>query len=488
MRILLGVDIGTTSVKVLASHPSHAPVASSEVTYTLLHPEPDFREQDPDFILQSVEKAIREVVQKLDAPPAGVCFSAAMHSVLAVDVTGKPLTHAILWADTRSTSYAEQLRKSAEGHAIYERTGTPIHPMTPLCKLAWLRDHAPEIFQKAHKFISLKEYFFYRWFGHYVVDYSIASASGLFNIWQQRWDEGALAWAGIRADQLSTPLATTHCLRGLKPEAAQALHLPADTPFVVGSSDGCMANLGTGGLRAQEATLTLGTSGAIRLFSTKATADPKMRIFDYLLTDRYHLLGGPTNNGGIVLDWVMQSLYPDLQNDYNALMKRVAVVPPGAEGVLCLPYLNGERAPYWDGGAVGMFWGVRGTHTRDHMARAALEGVMLNMYLIGQALEAVASPFEAIRADGGMLRTAFMVQLLADVFGKPVYASDSVHGADRGAILLGAWALGWIGEDADEMKGTAASHVVHPNAENHQRYQQLLPVFKALYTRLSDLP
>ena len=181
----LGVDIGTTSTKAVLFDETGEHIHQATVEYPLLTSEPKAAEQDPDEIVEAVKLAIKTIVEYLSADISQltvVSFSAAMHSVLAVDAKGKPLTASITWADQRAEAYAKQLREG-NGQAIYEKTGTPIHPMSPLVKLLWLKEEKASIFEKAHRFVGIKEYVFFHLFGEWVVDHSIASATGLFNMY-----------------------------------------------------------------------------------------------------------------------------------------------------------------------------------------------------------------------------------------------------------------------------------------------------------------
>ena len=156
-------------------------------------------------------------------------------------------------------------RPAKQGRGIYERTGTPIHPMSPLCKLLWLKDTQPAIFEKAARFISIKEYIWWRLFGKYQVDHSIASATGLFDIYSFDWYAESLALAGIQADRLSVPVPCTHTESALTAPFKGIPGLPEGLPFIIGGSDGCLANLGSSAVSPGETALTIGTSGAIRM-------------------------------------------------------------------------------------------------------------------------------------------------------------------------------------------------------------------------------
>ncbi|MEM6844915.1 MAG: gluconokinase [Bacteroidota bacterium] len=469
--ILLGIDVGTTSVKVLAADIEGKNICAKDASYSLYQPQDGYREQNPSEILEAVHQTVKAVLTQLDQPIVGVSFSAAMHSLLVVDEDGIPITPMLTWADTRSQEYSEKLRGTDLGKSIYQKGGAPIHAMLPLCKIAWLRDHQPDIFQRAHKFLSFKEWLLYQWFGKYIIDYSVATATGLFNQETLDWNKEALNFAGINAQQLSKPVPTTHGLRGLNKKVTKATGLSSDIPVVVGASDGCLANLYASGMSPNEATLSLGTSGAIRLISQQAMLDEQMRIFNYLLNEDYHVLGGPTNNGGIILSWLHKNLY-NSRCSHEDVLSKAAQVEAGADKLVYLPYFHGERAPFWNERIQGGFFGVDSDHTVDYFARAALEGVVYSMYSIGQGLKDAAGNFDIIWADGGMTRSDFMIQLIADVFNKPVYVAESHHGVAEGAIMLGSYALGLVDSLETLVKNTEKEREFTPNATLRSVYQE----------------
>ncbi len=293
-------------------------------------------------------------------------FSSAMHSIIAVDEKGKPLTRCITWADNRSASWAEKIKNDMNGHEIYLRTGTPIHPMSPLSKLVWLQNEQAELFAKSYKFISIKEYVFYKLYKEYVIDYSIASATGMFNLKSLKWDEEALHVAGITDKKLSKLVPTTHSLTGLDEELAKEMNVLVSTPFVVGASDGVLSNLGVNAIDPGVVAVTIGTSGAIRAVTNRPVTDPKGRIFCYALTEDHWVIGGPVNNGGMIFRWARDQLGTSEielakrlgKDPYEVLTEIAAKVSPGSDGLLFHPYLAGERAPLWNANARGSFFGL----------------------------------------------------------------------------------------------------------------------------------
>ena len=181
----IGMDIGTTSTKGILFDEKGKEVCKDAVEYGIFSPKSDYREQDPEEILRAVTKVLRTLsseIAKLQGELSFVSFSAAMHSLIAVDREGTPLTRSIIWSDSRASEYAKRYRSSGKGALLSMRTGTPCHPMSPFYKILWMKDRDRETFERSSKFISIKEYVFFRLFGKYVVDHSIASATGLFNI------------------------------------------------------------------------------------------------------------------------------------------------------------------------------------------------------------------------------------------------------------------------------------------------------------------
>ncbi|GGH02520.1 gluconate kinase [Parapedobacter pyrenivorans] len=494
MDYIIGVDIGTSGTKAIAFRLAGSIIAEYHVSYSLLNPQPGHFEQDPNVLLSAVVESIARVVQTVKKGAVGtqllgVGFSSAMHGLIAMDRQDQPLTNCITWADTRSESFATRLKGTPHGIGIYLKTGTPIHPMSPLCKLCWIRTHLPIIFSKAQKFISIKEYVFLRLFGRYLVDESIASATGLFDIYAFQWHAPALDLAGISSMQLSEPVPITYTLSGLTKRYADDMGIPVDTPFIVGGSDGCLANLGAHAVGAGEATVSIGTSGAIRMMSNHPVTDQQARTFCYALTDNLFVLGGAVNSGGVALRWYGENFGPagvPQATAFELLANDASTVPAGAEGLVFLPYLAGERAPHWNAKAKGMFFGVQMHHRKAHFTRAVFEGVIYGMYSVGKVLEEIAGPIKVIHANGGFARSSLWVQLLADVFNRQVLVrEESVEDAAKGAYIVALKALGKI-SDFDALAHKSEQDRYDPNPAVYSVYMENFDRFGRLYDKIKD--
>lgn len=487
---IIGTDIGTTGTKSVLFTPSGTAVAKALVEYPLLQPTPATAEQDPEQIFAAVVETVRQVTAQVEPDQIlGLAFSSAMHSVIAVAADGSLLTPSITWADNRSAIWAEKLKRDVP--EIYARTGTPIHPMSPLVKLVWLRQEQPEIFQRAAKFISIKEYICYRWFGRYVVDHSIASATGLLNLSRLDWDKDALELAGIRPDQLSDLVPTTELLTGLAPDLAQQMGLRSQTPVVIGASDGVLSNLGVGAVSPGVVAVTIGTSGAIRAVVDRPITDPQARLFCYALTASHWVVGGPVNNGGIILRWLrdqlgdteVQAARQRGQDPYDLLIDLAATVPAGSEGLLFHPYLLGERSPLWDANARGSFFGLSFSHTKAHLIRAVLEGILFNMQIVLQALQDFTGETRQIQATGGFARSRFWRQLMADIFNQPITIPEQFESSCLGAAILGLYALQQIDRLQVDPQMIGSTHQHQPVVEQAAIYQKILPLYRQLLDR-----
>lgn len=499
MQYLIGLDIGTSSAKAVAFDLKGMAMVENQIGYPLLNPSATRFEQDPlvifSAVITSINKVVRVMQEKFpDHTLAAVSFSSAMHSLIAVDAQGGLLTNSIIWADNRSKPQADDLKNSPIGHEIYLNTGTPIHPMSPLCKLMWMKENSPTIFSQAYKFISIKEFVCWKLFGHYTVDFSIASATGLFNIFTLQWHGPSLSLLGIGPDRLSTPVPITHRLIGIDPTWAQEMGIDPNTPFVIGGSDGCLANVGANAVRPGEAAVTIGTSGAIRVISDTPKSDKRERIFSYILTPEAYVLGGPVNNGGVILRWfkenfaakeVEEAIQTEV-NVYDLLTSKASTVPPGADGLLFLPYLLGERSPHWNSEAKGVFFGMQLGHKSAHFVRSIMEGIIFGLYSVAKALEETTGPIKIIHANGGFARSSLWVQILADVFNKKVVISESIESSALGAAIVGMKALGLIEDFSEVLSLPAKEAVFLPNFDNHQIYAERFATFERLYEKLKD--
>lgn len=494
MDYLIGVDVGTTSTKAVL-YDIHAKVINYvKQPYTLYRDPNGMAEQDPDTIVKAVKKVIHDVVEKIDLSSdklLAVSFSSANQSLILLDKNFKPLTRALTWADTRARPKAVELKNSPMGKKIYTATGTPIHPMSPLTKIMWLREAEPEkIAQTAH-YADIKSYLFYKLFGCFKVDISIASCTGMMNIETGQWDADALKLTGVKESQLPEIVSGLHQEIGLTDEAQQAMGIPKDTPFVFGAFDGALSNLGVGATKQDTVAITIGTSAGVRVATDHPVIDPQKRLFCYSIDRGSWVVGGPLNNGGDVYQWAIEHLV-----DSNAVKNAqttpfefandiIEATPAGANGLIFLPFLGGERAPIWDSSARGDFFGMTFLHTRADMLRAVLEGINMNIATVYQAVCQLVGEPSSVTATGGFTRTPVWRQMLADVLNVRVDIPEAFESGCLGAITMAMKSLGIVDslDAVQQFIGKKQSYT--PDPKTAETYQKYLPVFQQVEGLLS---
>jgi gluconokinase len=494
MECIVSIELGTNAVRVYAFNLKGETIAFAKGAYPTFHPDPDYSEQDPEQIFITMLYVLKNLLSEKINPKKykvhSICFSASMHSVLAIDKHGVPLGNVITWADNRGKKEARALRNSPLSDKVYHATGTPIHPMSPLIKITWFKNQDKERFDRTYKFLSVKSYIIQQLTGAYVIDYSLASATGLLNIYKKQWEPESLDYAGISADKLPE-LVPISCSTGkLQSQYQASLGLSADTRILTGSSDGCFATLGASVWNDQKATITIEDSAAVRVVGKRVLKDEKQRLFNYVLDDEHYVSGGPSNNGGVAFEWFSKQFGDfkngfDIENCMDELISDAAKVSPGAGGLLFLPYLLGERAPLWNPNARGVFFGININHERKHFVRATIEGILFEMYSIGKMLEEHRD-IRSISVNGSFATLPVCTQILADVFNRPVSISRNANSVSFGAFLLSATELGIYKSLDDAAKSVVLPDAFKPNENNHGVYMKRFSLFEKLSMKLFE--
>lgn len=494
MNYFMGVDMGTSSVRAVLFDETGHQVAVDAIECSLLSSMDGRAELDPDQVVNSVVQVICGCMKKSRNGKkniAGMGISCHMHSLMAVDASGIPLTRLLIWADTRAGREAETIARRFDVADLYQRTGCRVqHPMYPLSKILWLKDNQPEVFNKAFKFITIKDYLLFRLYGEFITDFTLAASQGYFNIHRQEWDGEILEdILGISKDRLSQPVECLHVLRGMKPEAAEMLGLDRDFPVVVGSGDGIMANLGCGVTDDTAFSSTIGTSGAVRTSLKSPFLDAGQRTWCYSFTRDTWVAGGAINNGGIVLKWLRETFRKQFEFDAAAYSENVykmfdrfaSEVNPGSDGLIFLPYLTGERSPDWNAEVRGLMVGLDFSHTRKHMIRAAMEGVLYRLFSVYEVMAGLCAHTVQIRANGGYIKSDLWLQIQADIFNKEILVCNVPETSALGAAYLSMVALGAVGDIRSLLPGMEPRRVVKPQEQNHEIYRKAYTRAKEVY-------
>lgn len=438
MKYRIGIDIGTTSIKAVLYGENLERMSMASKGYKTYHEQLGYAEQEPEEVLQAFYKVMEEVLEPAGVEKAEVellSFSSAMHSLILVGEDNQLLTRSIIWSDNRSVKEVEEFKLNEDWMRHYQNTGTPVHSMSPFFKLMWFRKNTC-LLEKTRKIIGIKEYILYHLTGEYSTDYSIASATGMFNIHTLTWDEKALMYLGITEEQLPCLKDVTEKVSIKNREFLADMGLSSDLSFMIGASDGCLANLGSRALHKGETTLTIGTSGAVRMTVDSPVLDQEGRTFCYYMKKDRWIIGGAVNNGGNVLERLGQILNENIGSFYSDLEDRVKEVSPGSDGLLFIPYLYGERAPHWDGRLHASFIGMSGFHGKNHLIRAVVEGITYNLKEVWEVLSALSGESSVLIASGGFLKSDAWTSILSDIFGKDIEIADSVDSSCLGAVLL----------------------------------------------------
>jgi len=484
--VVIGLDLGTSSAKAVAFGLDGHHVARGDVKVEVATPAEDRAEQDPERLVEALFAATRELAGRLAGHPvAGVACSGAMHSLMALDEADQPITPSLTWADNRAVDQAQALRARPDAADLMRRTGGVLHPMSPLVKLRWYDEEDRATADRAARWLSAKEYLLLRLVGEPVVDRSMAGASGLYNLAAGDWDPQAIQLAGVDRGQLSRLVGTTDVLGELPRDPAERMGLEPGVPVVAGAADGCLASLGTGAIDPGVGALTIGTSGALRRVVDAPAGDPEGRVFCYPLTDDRWVVGGPVNGGGLVLQWARERLFPEL--DTEAIEALAADVTPGADGLLFVPALVGERAPRWDPTARAALVGLTWRHGRKHVLRALFEGVAYQLATVLAVLEAEGGRLTAVHASGGFTASRLWPQIVADVLGRELAVPRVAEASAFGAALLGLQALGLADAFDLARAATADPDLVRPSPEASNHYAAAVRSFSDVQERLAGL-
>jgi xylulokinase len=491
---ILAHDLGTTGDKAtLFDAATGAALAATFEAYPTAYPHPNWVEQDPAHWQAAVFAGTRRLLERAGVAPAAVAavsFSGTMQGALPVDAAGQPLRPSIIWADQRATVQSDAICAACGADAIYRLTGLRASPSYTAAKMLWVREHQPEIFRRTHKVLQVKDYAAFLLTGVLATDYSDASGTQLFDIRARRWVEDMATAIGLPAVILPDLYPSATVIGGVTPTAAAATGLLAGTPVVLGGGDGACATVGSGAVAERDAYTYIGASAWLALSAAEPLLDPGQRTITmaHLHPRLYFTLGNMQSAGG-AYDWLAGLLAAAGEaKDFRALDALAAGAPPGAGGLLFLPHLLGERAPYWNPAARGAFVGLAMPHGRAEMARATLEGVALHLRLILDTLREQGAAVQAMRLIGGGAQSALWRQILADALGLPIL----LPGLTAEATSLGAAIAGGVGVGLYPDFGIASQLIPVYEAEQLDpttaaRYDELVGLYAETYRALEPI-
>jgi xylulokinase len=485
---ILAHDLGTSGNKATLFDASGHLVASAFAAYATVYPHPNWAEQEAGAWWDAVCATSRQLLAETGVAPeavAAVGFSGMMMGCLPVDEAGTPLRSCIIWADQRAQEEAEYVAARCGAERIYLRCGHRTSPAYSAPKILWIRNHQPDIYARAAKFLIPKDYVVHRLAGVFATDYSDASGTLLFDLETRRWADDLLAELGLSAEQLPTVYPSTTVVGHVTEDAATASGLAPGTPVVIGGGDGSCAGAGAGVIEPGSAYCVIGTSAWISVATRAPVPDPLQRTmtFAHVHPERYAPMGVMQMAGG-ARAWAWQTLGEDGQNDLDAA---AAGVPAGARGLLFLPTLMGERSPFWNPLARGAFAGLSVQHGKPEMARAVLEGVAIGLRLILDALREQVPGIGALRLIGGGGKSALWPQILADCFHLPIHLLELKGEATSWGAAVAAGVGVGLYDWPIAAERSRVVQVVEPNPAHAALYDELDELYQALYRSLEPL-
>lgn len=488
MQALIGIDIGTSGCKALLLDAQGAVIAADTATYPLSQPRPGWTEQDPELWIDGARRAIAGVLAKAPGVELlAVGLSGQMHGLVPLDAAQKVLRPAILWNDQRNAAECEWITQAAGGlEGLLAATDNRMLVGYTGGKIVWMQRHEPELFARLATVLNPKDYLRLRLTGEIASEVSDASGTGLFNVRSRQWATGLVETLGIDP-ALLPPVFESQVISGrVSAQGAQLFGLPVGTPVAGGGGDSVIQTLGSGVIAPGELQTTIGTAGilAAALDTPQDNPDGRLQIFCNVAADKWHCMGVSLNAGGS-MNWFRDTFCAGVP--FEQIAAEAADSPPGAHGLLFLPYLNGERCPYPDPVLRAAFIGLTGRHQRGDMARAVMEGsvyALADMYALMRPLGIAG---QVLKASGGGARSVLWRQLQADIFGCDVVTTEgAAEGAAFGAALVAGLAVNVWPDAASAAASCRAMTRQAPNGATAEVHAQAHRIYRHLYPTLRE--
>ncbi|MGG3454478.1 xylulokinase [Paenibacillus rhizolycopersici] len=489
MKYVIGIDLGTSSVKTLLVNQNGEIAGEASASYPLIQERPGFSEQDPEEWVKGTITCLKQLLKESGVAAGdveGVSFSGQMHGLVLLDEQNNVLRNAILWNDTRTTKQCRDIDAKL-GSKLLDITRNAALEGFTLPKILWVQENEPELFAKATRFVLPKDYLRYRMTGQVQMEISDAAGTLLLNVPEGQWSEEIAAAFGLPAGFCPPLVGSTENTGSLQSEFAVESGLSAGTKVFGGGADNACGAVGAGIVRKGDALCSVGTSGVVLTYEEDKNKDfaGKVHFFNHAHPGAFYAMG-VTLAAGYSLSWFKESLAPELS--FDELLKPVGDIAPGSEGLLFTPYLVGERTPHADSVIRGSFIGLSGTHRREHLARAVMEGITFSLQESFDLFGAAGIEVERVISIGGGAKNPVWLQMQADIFGKPVVALKNEQGPAMGAAMMAAVGSGWFGslkECADAFIGYAKTY--EPIPANVEKYARLFKLYQQVYAATRSL-
>lgn len=497
---IIAYDLGTTGNKATIFDEEGNMVTSTLSEYKTYYPGKNQVEQDPNSWWEAVKEATITLISEGNIDKSEVIcltFSGQMMGCVAVDKNTDSLYNALIWADQRGVKQAEKLINQLGKKEIYEIVGHRPSASYGAAKMMWLKENRPKIYKNTYKFLNAKDFIVARMTGNFVTDYSDASSTNLFNLNKLKWSEKLIKASGIEKSKMPEAVPSNKVVGRLKKTIADQINLVEGIPVVIGGGDGSCAAAGAGVVDKNSAYNYVGSSSWIGIASDEPLIDDKMRTFTWA-----HVVPGlysPTGTmqaAGASYQWARDNLFKgerikgDQENIdlYELMNAKAKNVQPGADSLIYLPYLMGERSPHWNPEAKGSFIGLTIQHKQKHLLRAVMEGVTFNLKMILDSLNEQGAQLGDMTMIGGGAKGEIWRQIMADIYQKKILIPNYLDQAtSMGAALTGGVGVG-LYEDFDFVHEMInIEEQIKPNEDNFKTYDELYKIFKESYNSLEKI-
>ena len=485
-----GIDLGTSAVKVLVLDAAGMVIGRGEASYPVDRPRPGWAEQDPGAWWAATGVACRAAIAGLDPRRvAAVGVTGQMHGTVLLDAAGRPVRPAIIWMDQRSTAEVAEITATVGRDRLIGITGSPLVTGFQAASVAWCRRHDPHTWDRVRRIALPKDALRLRMTGEWRTDASDASGTLLLDVLERDWSETLLAAAGIDRETLPPVGPSTAGAGTLRSEAAALLGLPAGTPVVAGAGDAPAAALGAGVVGPDTLFLTISTGSQVLVPAPEPRIDPAGRLHTFCAAPGpdeaagWYVMGASLA-AGLAMHWLRDQVFalggPDALDRMTAWAQEV---PAGANGLLFVPYLLGERTPHMDSEARGTLLGLTAAHGRGDLVRAVMEGVVFATRDASLALTETGAAPERIVVAGGGSRSPLWLQMIADIHGRPVTPLATADQSAVGAALLAAAGTGGHSLVDLARSWPVLDQTVQPDEDRHRRYAELFPIYRSMYAK-----
>ncbi|MGG3468177.1 xylulokinase [Neobacillus pocheonensis] len=494
MKHYLGIDLGTSSIKVVIVNQNGEIVISSTKSYDVLTSNDGWMEQNPDHWLKSMREALADVIKlnsSIVTEIAAISVTGQMHGIVPVDSSGTPLHHAIIWSDRRNEEELGNLQSLLTLEEWVSITGNRPNISFTLGKILWFKKHKPELYEKTDKFLLPKDFIRSQLTDTFETDYSDASATLMMDLHSMQWSEKIVELSQIDNSKLPEIKPSTACVGFITKKSSAAFGLKEGTPVTCGCGDAQAQALGNGILHSRDWLCTVGTSGQLFVSMDQLAIERSGMLHSLTHADPGKwVLMGATLSAGMSFKWLTESIFGN-QPEINDLLDMASMANPGAKKLLFLPYLFGERSPYMDEKAKGTFIGLTNEHTKSEIARAVVEGVLFSLYQSFKLVEkTTAQKCEHLILTGGAAQHDIWAATAANIFNVPVVRSKGRGGGAYGAAMLAAAGSGeFINLDEVSKCWGLNEHknIYQPSKGLHSKYEKLYHVYSKAYDSLKEV-